>query len=484
VARERASLAAPLAWLLIAAGAIYFAAVAGVFEGHTGKLAVLALGGALLVYVATKVDPAWILSASLVSTMFAGHWERFELGSGIVPHRILLAVGVLAVIVRANGRPRPAFRLGRVHFVLAAALAYAVISAIMVGTLDRRSARFVLLDDYGVLPFLMFLIAPVAFATARQRRILLGSLVAAGAYLSITAVFEKLKLRDLVIPHYINDPAVGTHFGRSRGPFAEAAANGLALYSCAVAAAIALTLWQGRWQRACAWAVLVLAPVGLLLTVTRSVWLAGIIATLVAMATTPGLRRWLLPGAVAGAAAVLIAFAVIPGLSKQASDREKDKNPVYERQNTTAAGLRMVADRPLFGVGWDRANDRIDSYFRLDPDIPLIGAQAGFHNLYLQYGVSLGLLGLAVWLLGGALAVREAFRGRAPPDVRPWQVGLKAIIVAWVIVGLTSPSSYIFSVFVVWTWAGVASVRTEAQRDGGATTWSRSQGKSRSTAFG
>jgi hypothetical protein len=95
--------------------------------------------------------------------------------------------------------------------------------------------------------------------------------------------------------------------------------------------------------------------------------------------------------------------------------------------------------------------------------------------------VSLGVLGLALWLLAGGMAVAGAFMGRAPPGVRPWQIGLKAIVLSWVIVGLTSPSSYIFSTVLVWTWAGVASVRTGDQR-AGATTWSRLQGNPRRTS--
>jgi hypothetical protein len=113
----------------------------------------------------------------------------------------------------------------------------------------------------------------------------------------------------------------------------------------------------------------------------------------------------------------------------------------------------------------------------------LIGARAGVPHVYLQYGGSLGLVGLALWLLAGALALHRAFAGRAPPGVRPWQVGLKAIAVSWVIVGLTSPSSYIFSVVLLWTWAGVATVRAAPQGEG-ATTWSRFHGKLRRTAFG
>ena len=478
--RERAASATAVALALIAAGGIYAAHAFDVVGADVRRGALLVLAAVVLVHLMRSVDPAWLLSAGLALTIFAGHWDQV-LSSPVPPHRVLLAAGLLAVVLRANGRERPAIRFEGVHFVLAAALAYAVISAILVGTIDRRSAQFVLLDDYGVLPFLMFLVAPVAFATERQRRILLGTLVAVGGYLSVTALLEKLKLYDLLLPGYIGDPAVGTHFGRSRGPFAEAAANGLALYACAVSAAMALALWRGRWPRACATAIVMAAPVGLLLTVTRSVWLAGIAATVVALLTSPELRRLLVPAVAVGTAAVLVAFAAIPGLASQARERQADKNPVYERQNTTAAGLRMIADRPLLGVGWARADERLEPYFRLDPNIPLTGLNAGFHNLYLEYGVSLGLVGLAIWLVGGALALRTAFAGRAPPTVRPWQIGLKAILVSWAVVGLASPTNYIFITVLLWTVAGVASVRPQGER--GATTWSRPQGKPRSASL-
>jgi O-antigen ligase len=193
-----------------------------------------------------------------------------------------------------------------------------------------------------------------------------------------------------------------------------------------------------------------------LLTVTRGAWLAGIAATLVAVTTTAGLRRFLVPIAAAGTVAVLVAFALIPGLARNAQDRESDKGPVYERQNTTAAGLRMVADRPFFGFGWWYPNSDMERYYRLDPNIPLIGAQAGLHNVYLLYGVALGLVGLGLWLLAVALVFGRALIARAPPEIVPWQVGLKAVFVAWFVLGLFGPANYAFPTALVWLWAGVA----------------------------
>src|SRR5438093_1302521 len=83
-----------------------------------------------------------------------------------------------------------------------------------------------------------------------------AALVALGAYLGLTAVFEGLGLDALIVPRYIADPGAGIHFGRARGPFVEAVADGLALFGCGVAAAVAFTHWRAPWARRLALAVM------------------------------------------------------------------------------------------------------------------------------------------------------------------------------------------------------------------------------------
>jgi O-antigen ligase len=447
---------AALAAALVFAGVVYFASSVRLTEHAAGATALTILAVAVLLFLVFTVDPAWLLSGGILSTMFAGHWDQLHLDSTVAPHRVLLAAAVLGVLLRAPpARDRPRFSLSGVHLALAAALGYAVVSAVVAGTIGERSAYFRLIDQFGALPFLMFLVGAVAFRTERQRNILLGSLVAAGAYLGVTAVFEKLKLNALVVPHYITDPSVGVHFGRARGPFAEAGAEGLGLWACAVAAAVASLRWRKPWHRAAAAGVCLLALAGMQLTVTRGVWLAGIVGIAVILTTTPELRRFVVPVGAATVVLVLTSFALIPGLAREAQDRQSDKSPLYERENTNAAGVRMIADRPFLGVGWNRANERLDPYFRLNPNIPLTGAQAGLHNVYLLYGASLGLVGLGLWVLAGGLAFGGALAGRAPPSIRPWQIGLKGLLVGWLIIAISSPTSYVFITVLLWTWAGV-----------------------------
>ena len=453
----RAARAPLLVRTLVAGGLAYFVSSLGSAYAGLRAPALAAIAAGLLVYLVRRVEAAWLISAGLAASMFSGHWSQFGLGPTLVPDRVLIVSGVAAVLLRLGpARDRPPLELRGVHFALAAAVAYAVISALMAGTLSDHNSLFAMIDQFGVIPFVVFTIAPLAFRTEHQRRILLGTLVATGAYLSLTALLEKLKLNALIFPGYITDPSVGIHYGRARGPFVEAVANGLALYACAVAAVIAFVIWRRRWQRAAALATAGLCLVGVQLTVTRAVWLGAVVASVFVLVAVPRLRRYLLPAAALGLCLVLVAFAAIPGLYSQASGRESDKSPIWERQNADAAALRMIAAKPLVGFGWFRHDTAKPAYFRLDPTIPLTGETVALHNLFLAYAVDLGLVGFGLWLLAGALAFGAAVRGRAPPELEPWRVGLGALVACYITAGIAGPLAYLYPTLLLWTWAGVA----------------------------
>ena len=243
-------------------------------------------------------------------------------------------------------------RLTFTHWVLVAAAAWALVSAARAGTLTQSAGVFGLLDRFGFVPFAMFFVAPLAFATERQRSILLGTLVALGAYLGLTALFESVGLRALVFPGYISDPAVGIHFGRARGPFVEAVANGMGLFTCATAAAVGLSRWEGWRARYACWAVIALCAVGLLLTLTRSIWLSSVVAAALAFLAAPRLRGWLIPGALLGAIAVTGALAALPALNQRVDERSTEQSSVWVRKNTNRAAVDMIEARPVAGFGW------------------------------------------------------------------------------------------------------------------------------------
>ena len=294
----------------------------------------------------------------------------------------------------------------------------------------------------------------VAFRTPQQRRVLLGTLVTLGAYLGLTVLFEMAKLDALVFPKYILDPNYGIHLHRGRGPFVDAVANGLALYTCGVACAIAVATWRSAEARALAIAVGILCAVGCLLSLERSVWIGAVLGTTVAMLLTRGLRRYFVPVVLTAAAAVVIALVSIPGLEQSVTQRSADKGPIWDRRNLDRAAINMVDAKPLFGFGWSRFTSDSADYFQQAFDYPLTATQAGVHNTPLTYAVELGLVGVTLWFVGLLVGVGSALTTRGPPELMRWRTGLVAIATASVVVmNSVPPTAWLNR--SIWLFAGV-----------------------------
>ncbi len=409
-----------------------------------------------LAYVAWRVEPAWLMTAALLASAFNGNWGALGLPPGIAPDRFLLIAAIAAMLARSPGaRGLPRFRLEPVHALMLVALAWAIGSAIAAGTLGRSNTIFVLFDRFTV-PFLVFALAPFAFHSPRHRAGLLTALVAFGGYLGLTAIFEAVGPHALVFPSYILDPSYGYHAARARGPFVEATANGIGLYVSAVAAAVALASWKGRRRKALAAAVLVACALGALLTLTRSVWVASVVATVLTLAIVPGLRRFLLPSAIGLSALVLLALIAVPGLQSSVQERRDSKRPVWERENVNAAALNMVSKRPLLGYGLGTFNEENRDYFKLLDRVPQIAVlNIAVHNVFLSLAVELGLIGAGLFVAALLCAVGGALLSRGPPEMEPWRAGLLAIAIFWVVIANFAPAGQVFPSMIVWFWSGV-----------------------------
>lgn len=423
--------------------------------------ALVVLGGMLgsagaATYLIWHASPTWLLTLALVTAPIAGYWEQLGIPGKLSPDRLLLIGAVVTVLLRGPAiRQRRQLPRAPAHLVLVLASLYAIGSAIVAGTLLRNAPFFKLFEAYGVLLFLVFYVAPAAFATPRQRQVLLTALVVLGGYLGLTALFETIHLHQLVFPRYINDPTVGIHFGRARGPFAEAVTNGTALFTCGAAAVLAFGLWRRTWARAAAAAVAILCFGGILFTLERSVWLGAVVAGVVTVLAIPLLRRLAVPILLAGALIGGGAYLVAP--REQVQQRATDSQTVWDRKNLDLAAVRMIMDRPLVGFGWSRFADASvnGDYFRLSSTYPLTAAGAEDHNEFLSHGAELGLVGLSLWLLGIGLAVVGALRAPMPdPDLRGWKALLVAYAVFYVVVSNFVPPQ-LFPNLLLWLFAGV-----------------------------
>ena len=401
----------------------------------------------------TVLEPAMILTIALLLSVFSGNWSY--MGIPIPLDRVAMACGIATVLIRSVREGGDGPRMRPIHWLMLLLLLYAVASAAWSHTLTEHGPAFALLDRLGLVPFLLFLVAPVAFRTPEQRRILAIGLVILGGYLGLTALFEVTNASGLVVPSYILNPTLGIHFGRSRGPFLEAGANGLAMFDCLVAAAITLPYWKGRPKlRAAVIAVMVLCGAGIIFTLTRQVWVGAAAGAVAAMVCDRRLRRYL-PVTLAGAAIIaVLALAFVPGLQASFNSRTSDQGSVWQRLNSDAAALRMVEARPALGFGWGDFGKDSTPYYRLAATYPISSIEFA-HNMPLSNGAELGLVGVGLWLVIGLLGIIAPAFGRAPPAVEPWRLALIAVAIAWFVQANLSPLDYAFDNYIIWLWAGI-----------------------------
>ena len=392
---------------------------------------------------------------SISAEVFSGNWKYLHIPLGA--DRVLFVLGIASLIlggVRAVSERK--LRARPVHLLLLATAVYATASAIAVHTFNQSDGFFALLDRLGIIPFVMFCLAPLLFRQAKQRNFLLLVLVVLGGYLGLVAVLEGVGLTRLVLPSYIRNPNIGLHYGRARGPFLESAADGLSLFMCGVAAVVGMKVWQTRGTRLACAAVAALCGLGVIFTLTRAVWVGAAVAGVATMLVSPRTRRWIAPTAVIGGLAVVAVVFFVPGLSSKVQGRTQDQLPVWDRYNTNDAAIRMVRAKPIFGFGWQTFVSKGPAYMRQAGNYPLTGAGNEVHNVFLSHAAELGLVGFLLWTLALFGAVGGAIVRRGPPDLAPWRYGLFAIFIAFLIVANLGPLSYAFPNVLLWTWAGIA----------------------------
>ncbi|HET9733592.1 MAG TPA: O-antigen ligase family protein [Acidimicrobiales bacterium] len=430
------------------------------FFAHPTPAGLAILAGLLILlpaiaYLGLRLAPGLLVCVGLGLEIFSGNWRYMHVPLPL--DRLMLLAGLLSLILGGRrAMADRAFVLRPVHVLLLVVAAWATMSAIGAGTLAGHNGFYALLDRLGLVPFLGFTLAPLLFGDARRRNMLIVTMVVVGGYLSVTAIMEGTGLLRYVEPSYIRNPHLGIHYGRSRGPFLEAEADGLAMVMCAVAASIGVTTWKGRKARVAAAGVVLTCAVGAIFTLTRSIWIGGALALIVGVVAHPRTRRWS-PLFVLGAAAlaVSVVFAV-PSLHTKARDRLESASPVWDRENTDLAALRAAEAHPLLGIGWETFQTKGPSYLR-EGNYPLTGAGLEVHNVLLSHAAELGLPGAILWLLALLAAVGGAVFRRSRPEMLPWRVGLLCIAVPFLVVANVSPLSYPFPNFVLWLWAGVTA---------------------------
>lgn len=397
----------------------------------------------------------WFLLATLVLNVVSGDGSD-ALGLPLSPDRLTLAAALVLLLLDPWAWRRTRLRLRGVHVAMAALTVLAGWSALSAETLLTTFGLFSLADRL-VVPFLLLTVAPVVFCTPARRDLLLKTLTLLGLYLGVTAVLEQVA-PSAVRPAYIADPALGNQQGRSRGPFLASEALGLVLVQCGFAAALLAARARRAWRVVGALTAF-LAVVGVLLTLTRSVWLGLLVGVVVVCLQQRRLRRLLPVVMVGGAAVVLALLLAVPALQQAADERLTTTRSLDDRRNVNEAALRVVAEHPLTGVGWVRFIDNSEEYVRQADTYPITNVRIEVHNVPLGRAAELGLPGGLLWVVCVALGPLCAVVLRVPrqsaDDLAGWRLVLTGGAAAWGVAVLVSPVPYPLPNYLVFLLAGI-----------------------------
>jgi Lipid A core - O-antigen ligase and related enzymes len=176
----------------------------------------------------------------------------------------------------------------------------------------------------------------------------------------------------------------------------------------------------------------VVTNLALLITFTRSAWLGWIVAIVVLLVLKwPKALAWAVPVAI-----LAISFAPLPLFSRVISSFDTRQSSNLDRIRMAEAGLEIVKDYPVFGVGPANVKEAYPLYRKHDAPrfrIPHL------HNNVIQLLAERGVLALVAYLMLQWLFLRECIRAWGGPATKYAEIG---VVVA---VGLAAAGLFEFN---------------------------------------
>lgn len=190
---------------------------------------------------------------------------------------------------------------------------------------------------------------------------------------------------------------------RIRGPFSHYMTFSGFLLVCDLLLVSAM-VHGGRWRSFWRWGALAVINVALLGSYTRNAWVALSLAlTVLVVIRAPRLLLAYVPAAV-----LFVALAPVPLLHRVESIGDLRDSSNYDRLCMLEAGLAMIRERPLFGLGPELVERRYPIYRPAAApryDVPHL------HNNLVQLAAERGLPALASYLGLTVASIVAAWRG-------------------------------------------------------------------------
>jgi O-antigen ligase len=266
-------------------------------------------------------------------------------------------------------------------------------------TPEFQSPWFTFITGY-FFPFIVFVFAKNFIFREKDLSLILHALFYFGVYLSVMAFFEYMELRQFVFPRYINDPEVGIHITRARGPFLNAAYNGVGILVGFVSGLHLLEKKKGFSKFFHQAALLLFFP-AVFFTLTRSVYLGLIISLFLFLGWyKTSFSKWRL---ISLPLAIVLIVAIVNSPRLLSTERREGGVAQVQEVDIRIALMKksfyMFTERPLAGVGLGQfVPTSLRSYKGPIYIIEEYAVGTFQHNHLLGVATEMGLIGIAVYL--------------------------------------------------------------------------------------
>jgi O-antigen ligase len=445
-------------WAAMAAATVALSVLAGAFAAESGEapslpvIALLALAGGVVLF---SVPPhvlflAWFLIAPFVQE--SASYTEVGRPLGFALYLAPPLVFAIWTLTRASESIRPRF----LDVFPLAYLLYVVVSLLVTGDPSSTLLKGVYTSiGIGIVLYYFFAIGPIGSLTREN---------IAAVLLLITVAEGVMSIVDVLIGWNLwHDTGWQLAQSRAVATLANPAVLG-SLLGMGIVLGVAILVWNGPARlRILAIVAIGVGLPGLFFTLTR----APILATLaVVILILMSRAKTQLVAIAALAVAVVAVTASWSTISASTVYRERVTNSgnVEARVLIQDWSLKLAAERPLFGWGYD-SFDRAKNAARLSSgELPAsVGIANTSHNSYLTILVEYGAVGLALlaipWLLIPWRALRTAVReppGMREPQSRWFVVGAVAALIIFVLSANTIDVKYFsFVPAVPWLLLGI-----------------------------
>ena len=390
----------------------------------------------------------WVILLGLCATVFSGHGG--ELGLPTSPDRPLLFLGIVLMLLdpaleRLRWRP--------VYAAMGVVVVLTLASWVGTGSLTDSYKFFGFLDRI-VMPFAMFVVGCLAFTTPFRRLLLARATALVGLYLAFVGVQQVLGITGALFPRYLASYAAAGE--RVVGPFGNSEVYGMV---CALALSLSILLVlrdTGVWRWVGAFGIAASA-LGVVLSMTRSVWLAGLLGLVVWAVAERRVRRLVPALAVFALVAFLGLITAFPDLLASLTDRLTTTRSLHDRDYVNEAALRIIAEHPWDGIGWLRFVEENIFWVTQADDLPLTTVTIEVHNVFLSRAAETGIPAALAW--GAAMLLGPVASALAVPrtaESRAWKAVLWSALFVWVLPTMLSPNPYVMPNLLIWLIGGIA----------------------------